>query len=119
MANTVPAMVSGTRTHKVTIDTTADFNIGNTASNSIGSVVIQTTGTGWTGTVTPKGRLLGDSAWVSLAYYNFATAADVAAGTNITGDGLFSIRADHGMEIQLSTTTSAGSVIVTWHWGIG
>ena len=107
----------------LTIDTTADFAVGDAAQECIGTVILQVEGTGWTGTVLPKGRLLGaDGAsvgWISIAYQNLNTGNDIAGGTTITGDGLFAIRLDVGVELQLVTTTAAGSVDLLIRRGIG
>jgi hypothetical protein len=124
MANTKVALVGGSQSKLVTLDTTTtDLYLGAAPGNAIGSAIIQVEGSGWTGSITPQARLVGavgaSMGWVSVAYHNLATAADVAAGTDITASGIYAVRLDQGMELCIDATVSAGSVKVLFHIGLG
>jgi hypothetical protein len=78
----------------------------------VSTVVFQTRGNAWTGTLTVQSRIAGSALpFTDCPYQNLVTLADVAAGTTITGDGKFAVRAD-GHDVQLTHTRSAGSLDV-------
>lgn len=95
-------------------DTTAASTVlGATPENSIGSISLTVEGTGWTGTIIPKGRGWGAAVntmvFQSLGYQNRGTLVDTAAGTAITADGIYVFPMD-GLEISIAVTVAAGSV---------
>ncbi|OQW37061.1 MAG: hypothetical protein A4C66_03245 [Nitrospira sp. HN-bin3] len=124
MANTKLAAVGASRSKLITMDTSEnDIYLASAPGNAIGSVVLHVEGTAWTGAITPKVRLVGaveaSMGWVNCGYTNLATMADVAAGTAITGTGMYSVRLDHGMELAMDYADTSGSVKVLVHVGVG
>lgn len=95
-------------------DTTdSSETIGATPEDSVGTCVLTVEGTGFTGSIIPKGRgwggAAGSMAFQALGYQNRCTITDVAAGTAITANGIYAFPMD-GLEINLDVTVSAGSV---------
>jgi hypothetical protein len=89
---------------------TESIELGDAAAELISSGVLHVQGTAWTGSITPKGAARRSGlAPLALPYQNLRTLADVAAGTPITADGLYAIRAD-GLELTLEHVWVAGSV---------
>ena len=84
---------------------------GDTGQAAVGSVIFQVRGNTWVGNLKVQGRARGASTlpFIDLPYQNLVSLADVAAGTTITADGAFAVRAD-GMEVQLVHTFTSGSV---------
>lgn len=100
------------------------------SDRDVSSIIFQTRGNTWTGGLTIQARVRGGGSGVfttsagvtltqqtvmpytSIPYQNLLTLADVAAGTAITGDGLWAIRAD-GLEVQLVHAWTSGSVDVS------
>lgn len=80
----------------------------------VGSLVVQLTGT-WTGSVTPKARATGaaQASSVNVEYVNLATGASVAAGTAITANGLFAVKAG-GLTVSLNvgSLSSVNGIVV-------
>jgi len=129
MANVIktPPM-TGTQWHQ--LDTTTltptpgtPGHFGQATGSTIGSFMFQVEGTGWTGELVPQGMLGGaigaSMGWVALAYQNLNTGADVAGGTAITADGIYAVRADHGMMISLAYTDTSGTVDILATEGVG
>lgn len=102
--------------HIIQSDTADTFDIGDGAAHSVSSFVFQIEGAGgWDGEITVKGRVRGSSlSWQTLPVQNIRTLADVAAGTALTADGIYAVRAD-GLELQIvhaAITTGSVSVAV-------
>lgn len=85
----------------------------------VGTCKLSVRGTGWTGSITIKKRGQGSgNAGVTCIYQNGNTDTIVAAGTPITGDGEFYIRADAD-DIILDYAHTGGSVDVTYYFRLG
>lgn len=125
MANTSPANIGGSQTRLVTLDTTeTDIILGAGTGNTICSAILQISGlTAGGGNIVPQARLVGASAesvaFMSVAYENLTTGAEVAVGTAITTDGLYAVRLDHGMELAIDYTDVSGTVKVLYSLGLG
>jgi len=128
MANIINAPpATGTKHFTFDTDATPEVGepgfLGNASPNKIGSFMVQVAGSTWTGELVPQGQLPGATAasigWIALAYQDLNTAADVAGGTAITADGIYAIRADHGMLVRLAYTHTAGTVDVVVTEGVG
>jgi hypothetical protein len=98
----------------VTITGNGETDLG-AGGDAVASLVFQVTGT-WTGNLTPKARAQGvaQASSVNVAYVNLATGADVAAGTAITANGLFAVKAG-GLVVSLSMASFAGTSAVVEH----
>lgn len=83
--------------------------LGTADDNVVGRVMLQVVGSGWTGGLTPMGRVDPAAPLVNLPYRNHGTNTPVAAGTAITADGLYDVDAP-GMEVVLVHARTAGSV---------
>lgn len=129
MANRIqtPPM-TGTQWH--TLDTTTAAPtpgtpgfFGQAYDSKIGSFMFQVEGNGWTGELVPYGYLPGavgaSMGAIALAYQDLNTGNDVAGGTAITADGIYAVRADHGMMVYLAYTHTGGSVDILATEGIG
>lgn len=89
---------------------TETISVGDSSHGYVGSTVLQVEGSGWTGQLVIQGRVRGSGLTMkALPYQNLITLADVAAGTPITADGLYAVRAD-GLEIEIVHTRTAGAV---------
>lgn len=125
MANSVPANAGGSQSKYVTLDTTAtDIVLGAGQGSSICSAILQVSGaTAGGNSFIPQARLVGASGlsigFVSVAYENLTTGAEVAVGTAITTDGLYAVRLDHGMELAIDYTQVGGSTTVLYSLGVG
>jgi hypothetical protein len=99
---------------------TESWTVAETLVKGVSTVVIQTTGHTWTGTITIQSRVAGSKLqpFTDIPYQNLVTLADVAAGTTITGNGKWAVRADL-QDLLISHTWSAGSVDVTIRSGQG
>ena len=95
----------------LTLTASEDIDVGDASDRTVGTFVMGVEGTGWTGSIVPKGRPRGatDMAFQTIPYQNLRTLADVAAGTGIAADGLYAIRVD-GLELRLAYAHTAGSV---------
>jgi hypothetical protein len=102
--------VSATR--RWTVDATGTINTGDASSETVGTKIVQLQKNGATIEFTPKGRVLGAGnvsvGWIALAYQNLTSGADVAGTTPINTDGLYAVRCDVGVEMQLDVTTASG-----------
>lgn len=90
---------------------TENWELGDAGAETVSrfSVQIQDLGS-FSGSVTPMGRIRGSSMeFRELAWYNMATAADVAAGSAPTGEALMLIDAS-GLDVRLDVVRSAGSI---------
>ncbi len=126
MANSAPALIAGSQSKTVTLDTTTtDLVLGEAPASSIGSCIIQVVDLGsWSGAIIPQARLIGGAStsapFVSVAYENLASGAEVAAGSSITAAGLYAIRLDHGMELAIDYTHTSGTgVRINFKFGVG
>lgn len=130
MANRVhgPPPATGTQYH--TFDTTdltpeagEPGHFGSATGSTIGSFMIQIEGSGFTGEITPYLQAPGATSvsmgWIAAAYQDLNTGDDVTGGTAITGNGLYAVRADHGLLLRLAVTVSAGSLKILVTEGVG
>lgn len=129
MANVIqPPPFTGTQWHTLNVTTltptpgTPGF-FGQAYDSKIGSFMFQVEGNGWTGELVIYGQIPGATnasvGWIALAYQDLNTGNDVTGGTAITADGLYAVRADHGMMIRMAYTHTAGSVDILATEGIG
>ncbi len=108
----------------LTLDTTATGfvlknNLDPLLQYIVGTCKLSVRGTGWTGSITVKKRALGSSsAGVTTIYQNGATDTVVSAGTPITADGEYYVRADMD-EIILDYSHTGGSVAVEYGYRVG
>ena len=125
MANTALANVAGSQTKLITLDTTGtDIELGAGQGSIISSAILQVSGlTAGGGNIVPQARLVGAStasvAYMSVAYENLTTGAEVAVGTAITTDGLYAVRLDHGMQLAIDYTHVGGTVKLLVSLGVG
>lgn len=96
------------------LDTTGAFNLGDAAIGAVGSWVLQVSGT-FSGSLVLRKKVIGSRVAAASApttyYENFATGAAVAAGTAITGAGLFKVPCD-GCVLVLDYTATSGEMLV-------
>lgn len=118
-----PSRRSGTGS-TLTLDTTQagivlQNNMDPLSWYGVGTCKLSVRGTGWTGSITVKKRGADSTATgISCIYQSAATDTTVAAGTPITADGEYYIRADAD-EIILDYSHSAGSVEVKYYFRMG
>lgn len=105
------------------LEATAKVSLGMPSIGDVGCVVFQVIadGGGWSGSAVPKIRVGGttpttgaplpDAALTTVPYYNVATKAKVAAGTGITGAGIYAIETP-GLEAVLDYTHTSGGATV-------
>lgn len=97
-----------------TYTTTGVRNLGEAAEGVVGSWVLQISGTG-TYSVTLRKKVrrgtVADGSAPTTFYENFATGVSVAAGTAITGAGLFKVPCD-GCDLILDVTAVSGGTLV-------
>lgn len=85
----------------------------------VGTCKLSVRGSGWTGAITVKKRMAGTNAsGVTTIYQNGATDTVVSAGTPITADGEYYVRADMD-EIILDYSHTGGSVAVEYGYRVG
>lgn len=92
-----------------TIDTATAYVLGNGDQTAVSRWVIQGVASGWTGSLTVKGRVFGSgAAYTAIGYINRAT--DAVATAAITASFLIEVNCS-GLDIELDVTaSSAGSV---------
>ena len=118
-----PSKQPGTLTRMV-LDTTAAAlvlvnNLDPVKWYGIGTCKFQVTGTGWTGALTVKKRIMGGTGTaLTSIYQNANTETTVGAGVTITADGNYYVRCDAD-EIELAYTHTAGSVAVEYSHRVG
>lgn len=90
-----------------------NWELGDADPAAVSRVTVQLVDDGsWTGSVTPMGRVRGSGAeWRELAWYNMATAADVAAGSAPTAEALMLIDAS-GLDIRLDVVITTGDLTI-------
>lgn len=97
-----------------TYTTTGVRSLGEAAEGAVGSWVLQVSGTG-TFSVTLRKKVrrcsVADASAPTTFYENFATGVSVAAGTAITGAGLFKVPCD-GCDLILDVTAVSGGTLV-------
>lgn len=104
-----------------TITSAADeaFTVGATkVDTAAATLTLQIVGTGWTGTLTVKGRALGSGAAAAAIAYRTAAAPGTPVTTGITADALIFVDTP-GLEVVLDHAWDAGSVTVTAVKSIG
>lgn len=98
----------------VRLDTTGQMNLGDAAESLVGSWVLQVSGT-FSGSLVLRKKVfksvVADASAPTTAYINFATNADVAAGTAITAAGLFKVICD-GCALVLDYTATSGTMVI-------
>jgi hypothetical protein len=96
------------------LDTTGQLNLGDAALGAVGSWVLQVSGT-FSGSLVLRKKVIGsivaDASAPTTHYENSATNAAVAAGTAITGAGLFKVPCD-GCVLILDYTATSGTMLV-------
>lgn len=112
MANT--KNLSATDVLTVRLDTDGQVNLGEAAEGAVGSWVLQVSGT-FSGSLTLRKKIrrgtVADGSAATTYYENFATGVSVAAGTAITGAGLFKVPCD-GCDLILDYDATSGEMIV-------
>jgi hypothetical protein len=94
-------------------------NLGSPAYYGILTCVISVRGTGWTGALTVKKRGMdGSHAGVTTIYQNGNTDTTVGAGTAISADGEYYVRAD-AADVILDYAHTGGSVDIDFYYRIG
>jgi hypothetical protein len=97
-----------------TLDTTGTVGLGEAALGAVGSWVLQISGT-FSGSLVLRKKVIGSAvadASAPTAYYeNHATGVAVAAGTAITGAGLFKVPCD-GCVLILDYTAASGTMVI-------
>lgn len=106
----VSSPVVGTR--RWTVDATGTIVTGDASQDTVGTKIVQLQKNGATVEFTFRGRVLGAGnvsvGWIDLAYQNLTSGADVAGTTVVNTDGLYAVRCDVGVELQLNVTTASG-----------
>jgi hypothetical protein len=96
------------------LDTTGQLNMGDAALGAVGSWVLQVSGT-FSGSLVLRKKVIGsivaDASAPTTHYENSATNVAVAAGTAITGAGLFKVPCD-GCVLILDYTATSGTMLV-------
>lgn len=124
MANVhAPVKVPGKHTPMVLDTTEAGIVLRNNLDPycwyGIGTCKLTVRGTGWTGAITVKKRIAGGTAsGTTCIYQNANTDTTVGAGTTITADGDYYIRADAD-DVILDYAHTAGSVAVDYAFRVG
>lgn len=89
------------------------MDLGCAKLGSVSRWAVRITGTGWTGSVTPRAKPVGDDQadYREIGWYNMETVANVAAGGAPTADSTMLIDST-GMDVELVVVAS-GSVRIT------
>lgn len=118
-------------TYRIALGTASQsVDLGNASGHTVSSWIVQLTGTIGTGTVTPKGYVLGNPAAgtlldgtrtstgalaeanaVAIAYYLGTTGVLTSGGTAWSALGIFRVPCD-GMSLVLDYTAAGGSDLV-------
>ena len=105
---------SGPGVWTASLDTTGTVNVGDAAIGAVGSWVLQISGT-FSGSLTLRKKVIGsvvaDGSAPTAYYENHATGVAVAAGTAITGAGLFKVPCD-GCVLILDYTATSGTMVI-------
>lgn len=98
----------------VRLDTTGTLSLGNADEGLVGTWVLQVSGT-FSGSLVLRKKVwrstVANASAATTIYQNFASGSDVAAGTAITGAGLFKVLCD-GCELVLDYTATSGTMVI-------
>lgn len=101
------------------VATATVVHLGSTGTANVGTIVLQGTDTGWTGTVTIKGKVKGAAAAaVPIPYKRRALAGSVSDDTTVADvitDTSFLIEINaSGLDVYADCTRDAGTLVLEW-----